>query len=80
MKTVSAGDANRHFSHVLREVAQGETIVVTSRGRPVAEIVPAQTLQRQRGDARAALLERLQMQAVSGERTWTRDELYATSP
>lgn len=40
MKTVSAADANRHFSKLLREVSAGETVVVTSRGAPVARIVP----------------------------------------
>lgn len=38
MKIISAGDANRHFSSVLREVAKGETVIVTSRGKPVAAI------------------------------------------
>jgi antitoxin (DNA-binding transcriptional repressor) of toxin-antitoxin stability system len=34
MKTISAADANRHFSRVLREVSQGEHVTVVSRGRP----------------------------------------------
>jgi prevent-host-death family protein len=41
MKTVSAAEANRQFSRILREVRAGETVLVTSRGEPVAKIVPA---------------------------------------
>ena len=39
-KTVSAADANRKFSQLLREVRQGSSYVVTSHGRPLAQIVP----------------------------------------
>ena len=37
-KFVSAAEANRHFSKLLREASAGERVVVTSRGRPVAQI------------------------------------------
>eukprot|EP01037_Dinobryon_pediforme_P022129 gene22129-23184_t len=40
MKTVSAAEANRQFSKLLREVAAGETIEITSHGQPVAKISP----------------------------------------
>lgn len=36
MKIISAGDANRHFSSLLRDVATGETVTVLSNDRPVA--------------------------------------------
>ncbi|WP_296745631.1 type II toxin-antitoxin system Phd/YefM family antitoxin [Mesorhizobium sp.] len=74
-ETVSAADANRRFSHILREVREGHSYVVTSHGRPVARIVPA-------GDegvasrSRAALLQRLERQIVVDAGRWTRDELY----
>jgi prevent-host-death family protein len=38
MKTISAGEANRHFSSALREVINGETVIVTSCGKPVVTI------------------------------------------
>jgi len=44
-KTVSAADANRRFSQLLREVRQGSSYVVTSHGRPVARIVPLHSSQ-----------------------------------
>lgn len=76
MRTVTAGDANRQFSSVLRDVAQGESFTVLSRGKPVAIIAPAQSAAGQRVGAKRALVERLRKQKVQGERDWTRDELY----
>lgn len=75
MKTMTAGDANRQFSSVLREVAQGEVITVVSRGKPVATITPAER-SKQRLSAKNALLERLRQQKAEGSRDWTRAELY----
>ncbi len=76
MQTLSAADANRYFSRVLREVARGETVIVTSRGKPVATIAPVQPHQPERQAAKQRLLARLRGQAATGERRWTRDELY----
>jgi prevent-host-death family protein len=39
-ETISARDANHHFSRVLREVEGGKEFVVTRDGVPVARIVP----------------------------------------
>ena len=78
MKTVSAADANRQFSSLLRRVAQGEQVVITTRGKPVATLAPlAPVRDRARDAARARLLARLKSQPASGvQRNWTRDELY----
>lgn len=37
---VSAADANRQFSEILGRAAQGETVTITRRGAPVAQLVP----------------------------------------
>jgi prevent-host-death family protein len=76
MKTVTASDANRQFSSVLREVAHGESFTVLSRGKAVASIAPAHPENAQRPSAKLALLERLRQQKALGARDWTRDELY----
>ncbi len=76
MKTISAADANRHFSRLLREVSQGEHVTVVSRGRPVATIAPVHARGRERQAAKRMLLERLRRQPAVGARNWTRDELY----
>jgi prevent-host-death family protein len=75
-KAISAADANRKFSQVLREVKEGRSFVVTSHGRPVARIVPVTTDSMRRAAAHAALLDRLQRQPVIDIGRWTRDELY----
>lgn len=76
MKTVSAGDANRHFSQVLRRAASGETVTITSRGRAVARLGPAGDRERGRSAAREMLLARLRRQRATGRRDWKRDDLY----
>lgn len=76
MKTISASDANRHFSNVLRSVATGEVVTVLSRGKPVATIAPARSSGSEREAAKLDLLGRLRQQKASGARNWTRDELY----
>ena len=75
-EAVSAADANRKFSLILRNVREGHSYVVTSHGRPVARIVPAGGHENVATGARAALLARLEKQAVVNVGRWTRDELY----
>ena len=76
MKTISAADANRHFSTLLRDVSTGEVFTVLSRGRPVATIGPAHASAGAREAARLSRIERLQSQSPGSAREWTRDELY----
>ena len=40
-EVVSAADANRRFSLLLRGVREGRSYVVTSHGKPVARLIPA---------------------------------------
>lgn len=75
-EAVSAADANRKFSSILRSVRDGNSYVVTSHGRPVARIVPAGRHEDASSAARAVLLSRLKNQSVVNARRWTRDELY----
>lgn len=73
---VSAADANRKFSQILRHVREGQRYVVTSHGRPVARIVPANSNARVAGGAHAMLFARLESQPALNAGRWTRDELY----
>lgn len=75
-ETISAADANREFSRLLREVREGNSFVVTSHGRPVARIVPVTNDLQAREAARQRLLERLRSQPAMNIGPWTRDELY----
>jgi prevent-host-death family protein len=74
-KAISAAEANRNFSQVLREVREGQSYVVTSHGRAVARIVPVQQ-QKSATSARSALLTRLRSERVGKVWLWKRDELY----
>ncbi len=40
MKTATVGEIQKNFSRVLKEIKAGEEIIVTSRGKPVARIIP----------------------------------------
>ena len=75
-KSVSAANANRKFSKVLRAVRDGQRYVVTSHGRAVAKIVPVGEQERIAPAARANLLKRLRSQRVRRAVRWTRSELY----
>ena len=78
MKTMTAAEANRRFPALLRQVGQGDSVLVTSRGNPVAAIVPArQALGQAREQAKQRLLDRLaSIRPSMAPRDWTRDELY----
>ncbi len=75
-KTISAADANRKFSKLLREVREGRSYVVTSHGRPVARIAPV--TEPRNSTAKAALLAHLESRPVRRRPIgrWKRDELY----
>ena len=76
MRTVTATDANRNFSGLLRDVASGESILIVSRGSPVAKISPVDVNNTAMA-AKETLLSRLSAQKVTGQRNWTRNELYS---
>lgn len=40
MRIITSADAKAHLSAVLDDVAAGQQVVITRRGRPVARIVP----------------------------------------
>ena len=76
-ETVSAAEANREFSRLLRGVRAGRSFVVTSHGKPIARLVPADHHPEEASGARRALLSRLESQPLVPAAPWTRDELYA---
>jgi len=75
-KPVSAAAANRTFSKLLRAVREGQSYIVTSHGKVVAKIVPAEKHGGEMRRARVALLRRLRAEPVVKIGRWTRDELY----
>ena len=75
-KAVSAADANRKFSKLLRGVREGQSYVVTSHGKAVARIMPVEKNGGVVRGARAALIKRLRSEPVVTIGRWSRDELY----
>lgn len=71
MSEIAARDLRNRTADVLRRVAAGEPVTITSRGRPVAQLIPVRE-QRRRPIARAELARRL---AVAQADTALRDEL-----
>ena len=74
-KAISAAEANRKFSQVLREVREGNSYLVTSHGKPVARISPPGKV-RSSKRARETFFRWLEAQPVRNMGRWTRDELY----
>lgn len=75
-QALSAADANRRFSELLRIVKKGGSVIVTSHGKPVARITPFAADEHSAGKARSALFSRLRKQRAIDVGRWTRDELY----
>ena len=79
MRTVSAREANQGFSKLLQAVVEGEEVVITRRGKPVARLAPieAATADAERQAEIDRLIAHLGEGVDLGEPvSWTRDELY----
>lgn len=78
-RTITATDANREFSRLLNEVANGETYVVTARGKPVVKMVPVsaeETDREARKQRLKAYLKEISRRPVSNLGKITRDDGY----
>ena len=75
-KRISAADANREFSQLLKGARAGKSYLVTAHGKPVAKVVPADETGHGAKAARESLLARLRSQRANRIGRWTRDELY----
>ena len=74
-RSISAREANQHFSDILGRAAEGESIVITRRGEPVAQLEPYSGLPK-RSQAWDRLLATLETGLPLGGETFSRDELY----
>lgn len=73
-RIISATEANQRFSELLREVAEGESFTVTSRGRPVARMLPVDHGSQRESIKR--LLDKLRREPIRYARAWKREDLY----
>jgi prevent-host-death family protein len=76
IETVTAAEANQHFSSVLRRVREGSSFVITSHGKPVAKITPMKSGDDEAEAARARLIARLRAIPPANLGTFTRDQAY----
>ena len=80
MRAVTAREANQGFSDLLNQVEQGEAVLITKRGRPVAVLspyqAPASTPEREAALARAVQVMEAGLPWRSPLRSCRRDEMH----
>ncbi len=76
--TVSAREANQHFSDILGRAAQGEPVVITRRGKPVAQLIKYGSNAADESNCAAwdRLVSVLESGVNLGGGTFDRDDLY----
>ena len=80
--TVSATEARRSFSKLLRAARDGASITITKHGKLVAELIPAGQLARaaeerqRRLESLAELIDHLKTVTPQVIGRWTREEIY----
>lgn len=76
MITVGAFDAKTHLSTLLEKVAQGEEVLITKHGKPIARLVSAIDVDRHALDDVIAQLKQLRRSTTLGGLDWKslRDE------
>jgi prevent-host-death family protein len=80
MRTVSAREANHEFSDLLARAEQGEEILITKRGKPVAVLgpyrAPRMTRERKKAIERAIKMMERGLPWGDALRRFTRDEMH----
>jgi prevent-host-death family protein len=77
--SITATEANRRFSELLRGARAGKRYTITSHGRAVARLMPGDdggVEAKRRARARRELLEHLRTRKPLRVEPWTRGELY----
>lgn len=76
MITVGAFEAKTHLSSLLERVAQGEEIIITRHGKPLARLIPVNVADRSRIDSAISKLKVLRKNCTLDDISWQtlRDE------
>ncbi len=70
MITVGAFEAKTHLSALLDRVAEGEEVIITKHGKPVARLVSAASADRERVTDAFERLKLLRKQTTLGGLSW----------
>jgi prevent-host-death family protein len=70
MTTIDAFEAKTHFARLLERVAEGEQIVITKHGTPVARLVPFARTDRDKARRAVARLKALRKGRSLGGLSW----------
>ncbi len=76
---ISLREANQHLSRYIKTVEQGQELVITRRGKPVAKLIPVAVKRQLSPEQMAALertRERMRLGRDLGGRMPPRDELH----
>jgi prevent-host-death family protein len=70
MITVGAFEAKTHLSSLLDRVAEGEEVIITKHGKPVARLVSAAQIDRERVNQAFEKLKLLRKRTTLGGLSW----------
>jgi len=70
MITVGAFEAKTHLSSLLDRVAEGEEVIITKHGKPVARLVSAAQIDRERVNQAFERLKLLRKRTTLGGLSW----------
>jgi prevent-host-death family protein len=76
MRSVTAREANQSFSRILKAAEDGESVVITRRGEPVAMIGPYRARDRERERAVERVVAMMRAGLPIGGRRFSRDEMH----
>ncbi|MBS0275574.1 MAG: type II toxin-antitoxin system prevent-host-death family antitoxin [Proteobacteria bacterium] len=79
-KIISAAEANRRFSKLLKETKKGISYTITNHGEVVATLNPPAANDEDRERAWKEMLADLRKKPVHNIGPWTREELYERDP
>lgn len=76
MKVVSVLEAKTHFANLLKDVEQGEEILITKHGQLVAKLVPSGSINRELIHTTIEKLQQFSLRHTLGSLNWKelRDE------
>jgi prevent-host-death family protein len=76
MRFVTAREANQAFSEILKQAEQGEPVVITRRGRPVAMLTSYPSSDARERELAIEHIIRLMRKGIPIGRRFTRDEMH----